>query len=156
MAQLDAEVLRRPIGQSIVAICRDFGISPSLCEGSFWNRVFMAIHSYRGNVSNVVLEMQRREKRFDKDYWKHPNLPLPEQTREGIRRVLGFRIGETPVDPFRPAPGRARLRRSLRAAQPPPDRGTGPGRARLRRSAECAGRGGCDRTALNAARIVRA
>ena len=104
MAQLDAEALRRPIGQSIVAICRDFGISPSLCEGAFWNRVFMAIHSYRGNLSNVVLEMQRREKQFDKDYWKHPDLPLPEQTREGIRRVLGFRIGEPPVDPFRPAP----------------------------------------------------
>ena len=104
MAQLDAEVHRCPVGQSIVAICRDFGISPSLCEGSFWNRVFMAIHHYRGNVSNVVLEMQRREKQFDKDHWKHPDLPLPEQTREGIRRVLGFRIGETPVDPFRPAP----------------------------------------------------
>ena len=104
MAQLDAEVLRRPIGQSIVAICRDFGISPSLCEGAFWNRVFMAIHCYRGNLSNVVLEMQRREKQFDKDYWKHPDLPLPEQTREGIRRVLGFRIGEPPVDPFRPVP----------------------------------------------------
>ena len=104
MGQLDAEVLRRPVGQSIVAICRDFGISPSLCEGSFWNRVFMAIRLYRGNLSNVVLEMQRREKQFDKDHWKHPDLPLPEQSREGIRRVLGFRIGETPVDPFRPAP----------------------------------------------------
>ena len=64
----------------------------------------MAIHPYRGNLSNVVLEMQRREKRFDKDHWKHPDLPLPEQTREGIRRVLGFRIGEPPVDPFRPVP----------------------------------------------------
>ena len=34
---------------------------------------------------------------------QHPNLALPEQTREGIRRVLGFFIGEPPVDPFRPA-----------------------------------------------------
>ena len=73
-------------------------------RGSFWNRVFMAIHNYRGNLSNVVLEMQRREKQFDKEHWKHPDLPLPEQTRDGIRRVLGFRIGETPVDPFRPVP----------------------------------------------------
>ena len=104
MAQVEAEARRRPVGQSIVAICGDFGISPSLCEGAFWNRVFMAIHHYRGRVSNVVLEMQRREKQFDKDHWKHPDLPLPEQTRAGIRRVLGFRIGEPPVDPFRPVP----------------------------------------------------
>jgi hypothetical protein len=104
MAQVEAEVRRRPIGQTIVAICRDLGISPSLCDGTFWNRVFMAIHCHRGSLGNIVLEMRRREKRFDKEHWQHPNLALPEQTREGIRRVLGFRIGEPPVDPFRPVP----------------------------------------------------
>jgi hypothetical protein len=104
MAQLEAEVRRRPIGQTIVAICRDLGISPSLCDGMFWNRVFMAIHCHRGSLGNIVLEMRRREKRFDKEHWQHPNLALPEQTREGIRSVLGFRIGEPPVDPFRPVP----------------------------------------------------
>jgi len=104
MAQLEAEVRRRPIGQTIVDICRDLGISPSLCDGMFWNRVFMAIHCYRGSLGNVVPEMRRREKRFDNEQWKHPNLALPEETREGIRRVLGFFIGEPPVDPFRPVP----------------------------------------------------
>ncbi len=104
MAEIEAEVRRHPIGQTIVAICRDLGISPSLCEGAFWHRVFMAIHCYRGSLNAVVLEMNRREKVFDKEHWKHPDLPLPEQTREGIRRVLGFFIGETPVDPVRPVP----------------------------------------------------
>ena len=104
MAHFEAEALRRPVGQTIVAICRDFGISPSLCNGTFWNQVFMAIHWYRGSVGNVVLEMGRREKRFDKDHWKHPDLPLPEQTREGVRRVLGFLIGDPSVDPLRPEP----------------------------------------------------
>ena len=104
MAQLEAEVRRRPIGRTIVDICRDLGISPSLCDGPFWNRVFMAIHCYRGSLGNIVVEMRRREKRFDKEHWKHPNLALPEQTREGVRRVLGFFIGEPPVDPFRPVP----------------------------------------------------
>jgi hypothetical protein len=104
MAQVEAEVRRRPIGQTIVAICRDLGISPSLCEGAFWHRVFMAIHCYRGNLNAVVLEMNRREKVFDKEDSKHPELGLPEQTRAGIRRVLGFLIGEPPVDPFRALP----------------------------------------------------
>ncbi len=104
MAQFDAEVCRRPIGQSIADICRELGVSPSLCEGMFWDRVFMAIRWYRGSVSNVVVEMRRREKQFDEELWKHPNLGQPEETREGIRRVLGFLIGEPPVDPFRPVP----------------------------------------------------
>ena len=104
MAQVEAEVRRRPIGQTIVDICRDLGISPSLCDGAFWNRVFTAIHCYRGSFSNIMLEMRRREKQFDHEHWQHPKLALPEQTREGVRRVLGFAIGEPPVDPFRPEP----------------------------------------------------
>jgi hypothetical protein len=109
MAQLEAEVRRRPIGQTIVAICRDLGISPSLCDGTFWHQVFMAIHCYRGSLNNIVLEMHRWEKRFDREHWKHPDLPLPEQTRDGIRRVLGFWIGAPPVDPFRPVPAQGAL-----------------------------------------------
>jgi len=62
---------------------------------------------YRGNLGNVVLEMRRREKLYDREQWKHPNLGLPEQSREGVRRVLGFFIGEPPVDPYRPMPAPA-------------------------------------------------
>jgi len=29
-----------------------------------------------------------------------PNLGLPEQNREGLRRMLGFCIGEPPATPF--------------------------------------------------------
>jgi hypothetical protein len=104
MAQVEAEVRRRPVGQTIVDICRDLGISPSLCEGTFWDHVFMAIHCYRGSFNNIVLVLNKRAKLFDKEHWKHPNLALAEETREGIRRVLGFLTGEKPVDPFRPMP----------------------------------------------------
>ncbi len=90
MAQLEAEVRRRAIGQSIVDICRDLGVFPGPCEGVFWDKLFLAIHWYRGNLGNMVVEMRRREKRFDDEHWKHPNLALPEETKEGIRRVLGF------------------------------------------------------------------
>ena len=31
-------------------------------------------------------------------------LDWPEQTRDGIRRILGFFIGEDPVSPFPPSP----------------------------------------------------
>ena len=108
MAQIEAEVRRRPVGRTIVDICRDLGVSPSLCEGSFWNCIFTAIHYFRGSLCNVVLEMRRREKLFEKNVQdRSPGLDWPEETRDGIRRVLGFLIGESLVDPFHasPAPG---------------------------------------------------
>jgi len=102
MEQLEAQIRRRPLGRTIVDICRDLGAAPTLCAGPFWNRLFDAIRCYRGSC-NIVLEMRRREKRFDKEHWKHPDLALPEDSRDGVRRVLGFFIGEQPGDPFRPA-----------------------------------------------------
>ncbi|HVC63196.1 MAG TPA: hypothetical protein VND19_22890, partial [Acetobacteraceae bacterium] len=100
MEAIEAEVRRRPIGRTIAAICRDLGISPSLCDGMFWNRLFDAIRLYRGNFGGFVLEVKRQEQRFNQEEWKHPGLDLPEENRTGIRRVLGFLIGENPLDPF--------------------------------------------------------
>ncbi len=93
MEDVEAEVRRRPVGQTIADICRDLGIAPTLCEGGFWNRLLDAIRCYRGSLGNVVLEMRRREKLLEQEQDKHPNLGLPERSREGVRRVLGFRIG---------------------------------------------------------------
>ena len=90
MEAIEAEVRRSPVGRTIAAICRDLGISPSLCDGTFWNRLFDAIRLYRGSLGSLVLEVKRREQRFEKEEWKHPGLELPEETRDGIRRVLGF------------------------------------------------------------------
>ena len=100
MEAIEAEVRRSPIGRSIAAICLDLGISPGLCDGTFWNRLFDAIRLYRGSLASLVLEVKRRGKRFEKEEWKHPRLEWPEETRDGIRRVLGFIIGENPRDPF--------------------------------------------------------
>ena len=97
---IEAEVRRSPVGRTLAAICRDLGISPALCDSAFWNRLFDAIRLYRGSLGSLVLEVKRREQRFEKEEWKHPGLELPEETRSGVRRVLGFWIGETPVDPF--------------------------------------------------------
>jgi hypothetical protein len=100
MEEIEAQVRRSPVGRTLAAICRDLGISPSLCEGGFWNRLFDAVRLYRGNVGKLVLEVKRREQRFGREEWRHRELELPEESREGIRRVLGFFIGEPPVDPL--------------------------------------------------------
>jgi hypothetical protein len=44
--------------------------------------------------------MKRRDMRFDNEESQHPGRELAEETREGVRCLLGFFIGETPVDPF--------------------------------------------------------
>ncbi|HUB12285.1 MAG TPA: hypothetical protein VMB34_10030 [Acetobacteraceae bacterium] len=104
MARLMIEVRHRPIGRTLVEICRDLGVAPILCTGPFWDRLLAAIQFYRGSLGNVMLEMLRREKRFAKEQWQHPNAGLPAETLDGVRRVLGFLIGERPVDPHRAAP----------------------------------------------------
>jgi hypothetical protein len=100
MARIQAEVQRSSVGRTIVEICRDLGISALLCDGMFWNAVCDAIDWYRGSLGNLILDMRERERRFDKEEWKHPGLELPEENRAGVRRVLGFFIGQEPVDPF--------------------------------------------------------
>ena len=39
MEEIEAEVRRSPLGRTIALICRDLGISPSLCDGAFWGRI---------------------------------------------------------------------------------------------------------------------
>ena len=100
MKTIEAEVQRSPVGRTIAAICRDFGISPALCNGVFWSALYDVIRHHRGSGSGLVLDMKRKELRFDKDERKHPGLELPEEMRDAIQRVLGFFIGEKPFDLF--------------------------------------------------------
>ena len=102
LPQLVAEIRRRPIGRTLADICRDLGVSPSLCEGRFWNAVFAAITDYRGNLPKLVHDFRRREIRFEIELDRNPALGWPERSRDGIRRILGFFIGEPPVVPVPP------------------------------------------------------
>jgi len=100
MKAIIAEVRRSPVRRPIATICRDFGISPMLCNGLYWSELFDAIRLHRGNGGGLVLELKRREQRFNKEEWKHPGLELAEESRDGVLRVLGFYIGLTPVWPI--------------------------------------------------------
>ena len=104
MAEIEAEVRRCPVGQTIVLICRDLGAFPSLCSAPFWNRVCDIIMRYRGNMGDIMLEMRRRAVALEtNELDRSPHLAWPEQTREADRRALGFFVGEEPVAPPRPS-----------------------------------------------------
>ena len=103
MAEIEADVRRCPVGQTIALICRDFGISPALCAVPFWNRLFDGIRRYGGNLAPVILALNNRAAAFERtELDRSPHLGWPAETREGAHRVLGFFIGEDPVAPERP------------------------------------------------------
>jgi hypothetical protein len=117
LAEVEKEVARRPIGRTIAAICLDLGVAPSLCAGWFWSGLFEVMECLRGSVTQVMLELRRREAQFEREDWKYPRgLPPPARCQETVRQVMGFCIGEVPVDPFRPAV----------SPYPQPEPGTGP------------------------------
>jgi hypothetical protein len=97
--QLEMWARRCPIGRTITDICLDLGISPSLCTGPFWNRLFEAIQDYNGSLGKLLQEVRRREQKFEKEDWKRPHLEWPARTREAIREALGFFVGEPPPEP---------------------------------------------------------
>ena len=111
LEQLQAHIRRRPVGQAIADICRDLGISPSLCEGTLWNAIYEAITWYRGSFHRYYRDIRKRQVTYA-DEWDRDRthaFDWPEQTRNGIRGALGFFIGEpgaSPVPPsLRPVPG---------------------------------------------------
>ncbi len=108
LAQLEAEIRRRPIGRAVADICADLGISPSLCRGDLWLALSEALMWYRGNLPKLMRQFRRREIHFcNTEADRNPALGWPEPTRDGIRRRLGFFIGEKPVlPPLLPAPPR--------------------------------------------------
>jgi hypothetical protein len=98
--EIDAEVNSRSIGRTIADICLDLGVSPTLCEGPFWQLLFDAMQNYRGNLASMVTELRRRKQRFESLDCAGQNLPWPERTREGAQAVLGFFIGTTSFPPM--------------------------------------------------------
>jgi hypothetical protein len=101
---LDRQVRRRSIGRTIGEICGDLAVVPGLCTSFFWNGLFELMH-YFGSAGVVVTLMrekahrrqafvQEQDKKLDST-WDWLQLKPDE-----IREILGFFIGEPPVDPF--------------------------------------------------------
>ena len=108
MAEIEAEVRRMPVGRTIMLICQDFGVCPGICTVPFWNRLFDVFRRYGGHLGQLMQESRRRAIAFERKELDHrQDLTWPEQTREGVKRILGFFLGETPVGPQRwmPEPG---------------------------------------------------
>ncbi len=101
---LDRQVRRRPIGRTIFDICSDLAVVPGFCHSGFWNTLFEAMHYFGGSVAKLMQEKADRREAFIKQQdriidsnWDWVNL-----TRDALRQVLGFFIGEPPINPLAP------------------------------------------------------
>jgi hypothetical protein len=102
---LDRQVRRRPVGRTIYDICSDLGVVPAFCHSGFWNQLHEMMHFLGGSIVRLMQEKTARRDAFIKQQdrilgsnWDWVNL-----TGDAFRQVLGFFIGEPPVNPFDPA-----------------------------------------------------
>ena len=107
LEDLERQVRRRPIGRTIYDICLDLGVVPGFCHSQFWNELFDIMNWFGGGhaVSDLMREKTRRREAFAKEQdrvrgasWDWVNMP-----RDALRNVLGFFIGEPPINPLDPA-----------------------------------------------------
>ena len=106
LAELEAQVRRRPIGRTLVDICLDLAVVPGFCTGPFWNTLFDSIRLQGGSVAVLMQEKVRRAKAFSREQDRKVGSDWSWQglTREALRRVLGFFIGEAVGELFDPVP----------------------------------------------------
>jgi hypothetical protein len=99
---LERQVRRRSLGRTIGEICLDLAVVPGFCTGTFWNDVFTLMWQFGGSVAGLMREKTRRREAFIREHEKKLDSTWDwlQLDRDAIRQILGFFIGEPPVDPF--------------------------------------------------------
>lgn len=107
LEDLERQMRRHPIGRIVFAICLDLAVVPGFCHPAFWNALFDIMHHFGGGnaVARLMTEKARRRAAFDKEQDSSPNATWDwiNMSREALRQVLGFFIGEPPINPLDPA-----------------------------------------------------
>ena len=105
LEELEREARRRPVGLTILDICLDIAVVPGICQSAFWSELFDIIHCFGRSVNKIMAEETRRRKALadEQDHNPNANWDWLTMTRDGFRQVLGFLVGEPPVNPLEPA-----------------------------------------------------
>jgi hypothetical protein len=102
LQDLERQVRRRPIGRTISDICSDLAVVPGLCTAPFWAALTEMMLCLGGSIATLMQEKTRRREAFIQEQNRQPgsNWDWLRLQRDAIRQVLGFFIGEPPVNPF--------------------------------------------------------
>jgi hypothetical protein len=107
LEELERQVRRRPIGRTVYDICLDLAVVPMFCHSAFWNELFDIMNWFGGGraVAQLMTEKTRRRAAFANEQDRNPKATWEwiNISRDALRHVLGFFIGEPPVNPFDPA-----------------------------------------------------
>ena len=105
LQDLERQARRRPVGRTILDICLDLAVVPGFCHSAFWNELFELITYFGGSVHKLMREKTRRREAFANEQDRNPdaNWDWINASRDALRHILGFFIGEPPVNPLDPA-----------------------------------------------------
>jgi hypothetical protein len=107
LEDLERQVRRRPIGRTFLDICLDLAVVPGLCHSAFWNELFDIMNWFGGgnSVDRLMRTKARRREAFANEQDRNPKASWDwlRPKRDELRQILGFFIGEPPVNPFEPA-----------------------------------------------------
>jgi len=105
LQDLERQISRRPIGRTIQDICLDLAVVPGFCHSQFWNELFDLMTWFGGSVGRLMHQKTRRARAFadEQGRKRDSNWDWLRLNRDELRQVLGFFIGEPPVNPFNPA-----------------------------------------------------
>jgi hypothetical protein len=107
LQDLERQVRRRAIGRTVLDICLDLAVVPGFCQSQFWSELFDIMTWFGGghSVNRLMREKSRRREAFarQQDRKPHANWDWINASRDALRQVLGFFIGEPPVNPLEPA-----------------------------------------------------
>lgn len=99
---IEAEVLCHPIGRTIAAICRDFGIVAMMCAREFWDATMQAIACY----DNIAIDCPEARQPNPQASRRQPGQDLPPEQldrphSQHSRQCAARIIGRPPFAPFR-------------------------------------------------------
>ena len=102
LQDLERQVRRRSIGRTISDICSDLAVVPGLCTAPFWAALSEMMHCLGGDVATLMRQKSQRREAFIREQNSQPgsNWDWLLLQRDAIRQVLGFFIGEPPVNPL--------------------------------------------------------
>jgi hypothetical protein len=105
LQDLERQVRRRPIGRTISDICSDLAVVPGICTAPFWAALTEMMLCLGGNIATLMQEKTQRREAFIREQNSQPgsNWDWLRLELDAIRQVLGFFIGEPPVNPLDPA-----------------------------------------------------
>ena len=105
LEDLERQIRRQPIGRVFLDISLDLAVVPGFCHSAFWNALFDITTYFGGSVGKLMQQKARRREAFAKEQDRNPNANWDwlNMGRDKLREVLGFFIGEPPVNPLDPA-----------------------------------------------------